>query len=673
MMLLFWFVVLLGGLPLATCAWNFSEIDKNRKEDFSLTEVDLLEDISSETNGSKNFIFLSNALNIPCSKSPCERYRLVDLRSSLRNRGTILYKGENDSYPHLKEYKYKNAGSSQKDVFIFKISSFNKKEAVILKDIREYNAQSYILVLTSNEESFTALGQYILADEIFNIYIGKGIKLQGIYLFYEVCAFCNSGKTQIRLYNSWTETKLFRRAFVFDSSFKHRFYGAQIKVGLKIRVPHMFPIGLSENKSVVWGGPDYWLLKYLSKSLNFQFTIKEPKSKRLCYSNNGRPVGFCEMLDEKEVQLAGFPKAIDGLSYHHFDPTAIHYTTSTVLISANPATEDSVSLTFDSTTLTAVLVLYIATVFSMYLIECYSRNQRRRGLVNLLLDEFSILCFEGVQIRHMDLGSRIITGVWMVGCFFIISATFGEITSAAAVKKPLTNYINTMEDMLQRNISWIVPPTYELDGFLTKQLPEQARYKKVMDVTEGLKYVLENPSKYVYLFPEDAAIPRIRLYLWNGKGTNPFHFSPPLVGDVPWMFSVLQRKDSPYKDSLALASLRNEAAGLFRGKYFPDTMDIIASNSKLDKRYKEKDRSSGVSFIHTMMYFLGTCLFLLILSFISFISESLQMRRLFHRVLRKVRHGFQQINKRRKESRKLNKRENVKIPIVGKFSFTKRY
>ena len=130
--------------------------------------------------------------------------------------------------------------------------------------------------------------------------------------------------------------------------------------------------------------------------------------------------------------------------------------------------------------------------------------------------------------------------------------------------------------------------------------------------------MLQNRSKYVNLYAKEGGEPLIRLFLWSGKGTNPIHYSPPLIGDVPWMITILQRKDSPYKDSLTLEMLRIDAAGLFRFKYMADSLNIIASNSKLDKKYQERDTSPGVSLLQSMVHFLGACLLLLILSAISF-------------------------------------------------------
>ena len=157
------------------------------------------------------------------------------------------------------------------------------------------------------------------------------------------------------------------------------------------------------------------------------------------------------MLQKKDIHLAGFPVAITEWFYHNLDPSSIY------------------------------------NIFTQYLTECLSSIQNRKSFVNLLFDTFSILCLEPVQYRNFNIRRMVITGVWMVNCFFIISTLFGEITSHAAVKKPLTNYINTAEDMKERNISWIVSPNYRLDEFLVKQLPEQAKYRKVMDVTEGLR------------------------------------------------------------------------------------------------------------------------------------------------------------------------------------------
>ena len=174
--------------------------------------------------------------------------------------------------------------------------------------------------------------------------------------------------------------------------------------------------------------------------------MKEPASEGNCYSPyDWSYVGYCKMLLKKEVQMAGFPDVIEEWSYHHFEPTAVYFMTSSVLISANSHTEESVSLTFESTTLSAILASYFTIVFAMFVNDRFSGHQNRREFVNLLFDALSIMCFEAVKLRNVNAGRRILIGVWMVSCFFIISATFGEIIStAAAVKKPQTNYINTV-------------------------------------------------------------------------------------------------------------------------------------------------------------------------------------------------------------------------------------
>ena len=632
-------------LHLSCCSWNFSKIIKTDEDFLARTEETLLKNLIQETKGNKNFILLTDSLDIPCIKSSCEKYDLIDLRGSLRKRGIRQYKGEiGGPYSQLIEFKYRNGGSNQRDIVILSISYFNREVSTIINDIREYDALSYILVLVAGEDSYLSLKFHILAEEIYNIYIAKKSTHRGIYLFYEVCAFCNAGKTEIKFFNSWNRGEGFGRMFKFKSSFRGQFFGAKIKSGLKIAAPHTFPIGLSRNRSVILGGQDYWLLKYLSEALNFEINIYQPRSNRVCRTEKPEESlkGVCEMLYEKEVQLAGFPVAIDEFSFHYFAPTAVYFMFNTVLISANPALEDSVSFTLNSTTLLTVFVLYIIIVLTMYTIERFQRSGDKSGFITLWFDAFATMCLEAVQFGNLHIGRSIVAGVWIVSCFFIISTVFGEITSAAAVKNPLTTYINTLEDMKERDISWIVPPTQLLDAFLAKQLPKQAKFKKVMGVTEGLKYVLKNPSKYVYLYAKEAADPLIRLGIWNGKGTNPFHFSPPLVGDIPWMLTIYQQKGSPFKDALTMGMLRNEAAGLLRGKYMPDTLNIIARSSKLDKGYKEKDQYSEVSVIYSMMYFFAACLCLLMSSLISFICEKLNICMIISQVIKKIGFRFLQ-------------------------------
>ena len=71
-----------------------------------------------------------------------------------------------------------------------------------------------------------------------------------------------------------------------------------------------------------------------------------------------------------------------------------------------------------------------------------------------------------------------------------------------------------------------------------------------MDIKEGLKYILENSSNYVYVFPREAIDPIIRQNFWDGKGRNPFHFSAPLLGDYPQMLTLLVRKDSRFSGAI---------------------------------------------------------------------------------------------------------------------------
>ena len=83
---------------------------------------------------------------------------------------------------------------------------------------------------------------------------------------------------------------------------------------------------------------------------------------------------------------------------------------------------------------------------------------------------------------------------------------------------------------------------------------------------------MSNPNRYVYYSAKRYIDPVIRLYFWNGKDRNPFHFSPSIDGDHQWMETVLLGKDAPYRDAVTTKLLEIEAAGLYRHKFVHDSL-----------------------------------------------------------------------------------------------------
>ena len=241
-----------------------------------------------------------------------------------------------------------------------------------------------------------------------------------------------------------------------------------------------------------------------------------------------------------------------------------------------------------------------------------------------VFDILSILFLEAFTLREARMSQLIIIGSWILFCFFITFNYFGEMTSTATVEKPVTGYINSWKDMEDRNISWILPPDYILDLFLEEKLPLQAKYKLIMSFEKGLDFILQNPTKYVYLSPSEGVDPIIRLKFWDGRSRNPFHFSPPLEGDVPLRLTVMVRKDSPFTEAISKKILQIDASGVFKHKFIPDTTDILVRIFQTKNVYQKKEESKQETekvTLGTLSAYLYLFVFILIAATIVFIVE----------------------------------------------------
>ena len=204
--------------------------------------------------------------------------------------------------------------------------------------------------------------------------------------------------------------------------------------------------------------------------------------------------------------------------------------------------------------------------------------------------------------------------------FFVISNILGEITSTSVSKEPLQDYVNTLKDLEERNISWVYYGPYKLHVDVETLLPNQKSYSLDMSVQNGLKYVLENPSKYVYLAPKLVVDPIIRIYFWNGIEENPFHFSPPIRAGVPFYITHFLRRGSPYTETMTRRTLQMEAAGLIKGKFMPDAINIIAQSTRVNKSFDESQVKVVVT-LESLHGYLWACFVMLISSIVAFIME----------------------------------------------------
>ena len=209
--------------------------------------------------------------------------------------------------------------------------------------------------------------------------------------------------------------------------------------------------------------------------------------------------------------------------------------------------------------------------------------------------------------------------LWLITAFFVISNVLGELTSTSVTEQPVRKYVDTIDDMRERNMSWV--ETYYMDGMLERNLPEQHDNSKTMNAIEGLRYVLEHPEKYIYYSPKEAAIGPIRSNFWNGRGDSPFHISPPIDGEEPRLVTGFLRKGSPYTETITRKTLDMLAAGLYRGKFIPDTNMIFAQEGQRFINDTSVEEEEITVSLESLSLYLYTCLGMLVFAVVVFLIE----------------------------------------------------
>ena len=342
------------------------------------------------------------------------------------------------------------------------------------------------------------------------------------------------------------------------------------------------------------------------------------------------------MLYRKKNGLAGFGLDIYYQNYQYLDPTGVYNVVHKQLISVRPVVKKERTFEINKTFIIVMLAFCIAfACLSVIAERVYGTNTINR-FVGEVFKIISILFFESVRCTNLRLINTIILGLWIVYCFSTIFNFFGEMTSTAIVDKHKTTYINTLENMKERNISWISLPSINMDYVLNRKLPEQAKYKKTMPLKEGLEFMMQNPFSHVFVLPKVAVNPLIRLLFWDGKGKNPFYFSPPILGDRQISLTVLVGKDSPYSRDMTKKILQIDASGVYKHKYIPDTNDLMGKIGKPKNRRPDEDdviKYEKVS-LRSLSLYLYVWLSMLSLAILVFIVElvSLPVMRFIKRI-----------------------------------------
>ena len=113
---------------------------ENDKTVFTDAEYKLIDDLISDNEQGRNYIFEGSNLDIYCSKITCEKYSVLNFAIHLSARGERIYSKKHTydgGYAYYHEIVIKNAGSSERNIIVFKLASLSNEDVLILDMILE--------------------------------------------------------------------------------------------------------------------------------------------------------------------------------------------------------------------------------------------------------------------------------------------------------------------------------------------------------------------------------------------------------------------------------------------------------------------------------------------------------------------------------------------------------
>ena len=576
-----------------------------------------------------NYIIIGSETSSACTNATCERYSLPNLRQRLTVRGDKRY---HDNFKTVNSHtlpsaeRIKNAGSSYDDVYIADIRSSMKNQVDTIRLMRELNMHSYILMLVHLEDDFGGLKKFILKEEIFNIYLFTESRNPEVYFLYENCAYCDTGKHLIKLVNIWELGRGFTHPLRYAPSFKGDFNNADLNIGLNIIPPTIFPVGRTPDNKIVYAGSEYFFLEALAKALKFTPVLIRPNDDLACMQVNSsgqyKLVGWCLLLQEKIVTFAGFPGFLDIRTEEIFHQTQPYYYVDSIIVSARQQIKNTgmaPSKVLKSSLVLPILASLLGICVCLWVIQKLELGADDT-FVGLMLEVIASLFLEALVLRNLNDPKRIILGVWMICAFLVISLVFGEITAMTTMPNTAGLTINTIEDMKKYDYSWVSMALYNYDAILKEKLPEQAkRSKKISSLEDALTFILDNPTEYVLIIPQEGVEPLIRIGFWDGKSENPFHFSPPIDGAKTNALSVFQSKDSPHRKTVDIKILHLTEAGLYNFKFKPDTLEILSRSYKAKPGEAESKSMDGGQVEFSIKHLQPSCVFILGVWFVTII------------------------------------------------------
>ena len=406
-----------------------------------------------------------------------------------------------------------------------------------------------------------------------------------IYQMSEICRFCNMGKDSIRKINTWSYTKSFHHHLQLPLSFKNRFFGAEVAIGVYNSYPNLFAIGKNEKGVELYAGPLYRDYVMMARIMDLEWKFNrtwDNAPTRFNTSIKDLNDGYIDVIGSKWVCRYDRYLLADVSTLEAVNP-------GYAIVSIEPLKGlqwNSIFTTFDSYTWIFTLLSIPACGLTLYICHEFSINPaRENSFLEFMWELIVILCWEGVTFRTAPPWSMLfVYTAYLLVCFMLITFYIGEFTAIVAIPLHVTPPIETLEQLWATDMKFVSgyePLTRFWFIYFDDVLDIKERHEEVAGPDgpwpAALRELLQNPDDYVFLDSEIASNYFIEKFALEANTTRKYWFSKERFNPT---FTVMYYKKGCYfKDALNMAIMTIQELGLSTYHWEANEMPGIVANA----------------------------------------------------------------------------------------------
>ena len=493
--------------------------------------------------------------------------------------------------------------TSDKAFFMLDGNSISKiQQRNIILFIRKYHYYDPILLFGDTE---------FLINIAYNLYFLTKDATSKYYELYEICAYCNKGKDQIKKINFWSTEKGFRKDLNFPSSFKGNMYGYSLKFVF-------LPAGRSQNGQYHPPQREYAILANVGKVMNFG--IKVTPTFIPPELINGEAYGLLKMIAYGEADIGGGAQTIAVDRDKFIEYTPFINTLVDAIVTYEPERGLKMFSFVEAFPLNIWIPLLCTVPISALLLHIIYKIMKKfnksKSKTSYFWEVTKILLWDSTTVGFDDfISTKIYVGIYMMITSLLINIYLGELTSFITSEPYKWDPIDSLNQFENSNFNWLLRKSNPIQGYFENNpaMTKKITFTNATNILDGIRQALEriqrNPSQYGYIMDVSAVQLTLAAMFSDRDRNHNFHFSKEPVRETHNVFYL--KKHAIFNKALTLNMMRLTDYGIIailNRKALRRFSAYSAAIAKAQNRPPGKKKEDGVRLKHMAGSFVFTAI-----------------------------------------------------------------